>query len=64
MAPQNGTREHDILHLSTHIIKEQIQSADKCTIVLSHRNSRWGPKTDLEKGKHWWDSKLKVSVIH
>lgn len=63
MAPQNSERENNILHQSTYVIKEQAQSADKCTIVLSHRNSSWGPKTELEEGKHWWDLKLKVSVI-
>lgn len=51
MAPQNSKREHNILHPSTYIVKEQVQSADECTIVLSHRNSSWGPETDLE-----WES--------
>lgn len=52
MAPRNSERENNILHQSTYVIKEQVQSADKCTIVLSHRNRSRGPKTELEKGKH------------
>lgn len=32
----------------THIVKQQVQSTDKCTIVLSYRNSSWWPTTETE----------------
>lgn len=35
----------------THIVKQQIQSADKGTVVLSYRNSSWWPTTEPEMKK-------------
>lgn len=64
MAPRNRERENNILHPSAYVVKEQVQGADKCTVVFSHRNSSWGPRTKLGKNKkHRWDFKLKVSAL-